>query len=83
MTGEPTDAPRIAAADLLAEQHGAGRLSVVHRPGKEGLDRAYVDGTQRAMADGAEFVIQMDSDLSIRPGASRRCSARIVSARRK
>jgi dolichol-phosphate mannosyltransferase len=55
-------------ADLLAEQYGAGRLSVVHRAGKEGLGRAYVDGMQRAMADGAEFVIQMDSDLSHPPG---------------
>jgi dolichol-phosphate mannosyltransferase len=55
-------------ADLLAEQYGAGRLSVVHRPGKEGLGRAYVDGMQRAMADGAQFVIQMDSDLSHPPG---------------
>jgi dolichol-phosphate mannosyltransferase len=54
-------------ADLLAEQDGAGRLSVVHRLAKEGLGRAYVDGMQRAMAEGAEFVIQMDSDLSHPP----------------
>lgn len=54
-------------AELLAEEYGASRLSVVHRPGKEGLGRAYVNGMQRAMADGAEFVIQMDCDLSHPP----------------
>ncbi|HEV2375117.1 MAG TPA: polyprenol monophosphomannose synthase [Streptosporangiaceae bacterium] len=53
-------------ADSLAEQHG--RMTVLHRPGKQGLGRAYVDGMKRALADGAEFVVQMDSDLSHPPG---------------
>ena len=56
-----------AIADALAEQYGAARMTVVHRPGKQGLGRAYVDGMARAMAAGAEFVLQMDSDLSHRP----------------
>ena len=54
-------------ADELAGRYGEARLSVVHRPGKEGLGRAYVDGMSRAVAAGAEFVVQMDSDLSHSP----------------
>jgi dolichol-phosphate mannosyltransferase len=54
-------------ADQLADKYGPDRVTVVHRPGKEGLGRAYVDGMTRAMAAGAEFVVQMDSDLSHSP----------------
>jgi dolichol-phosphate mannosyltransferase len=54
-------------ADRLAERYGAERLTVLHRPGKEGLGRAYVDGMTRALLAGAEFVVQMDSDLSHAP----------------
>jgi len=54
-------------ADELATQYGADKITVVHRPGKQGLGRAYVDGMTRAMAAGAEFVVQMDSDLSHAP----------------
>jgi dolichol-phosphate mannosyltransferase len=53
-------------ADRLATEH-AGRMTVVHRQEKQGLGRAYVDGMTRAMAAGAEFVVQMDSDLSHAP----------------
>jgi dolichol-phosphate mannosyltransferase len=42
-------------------------MSVVHRPSKQGLGRAYVDGMTRAVQTGAEFVVQMDSDLSHGP----------------
>jgi dolichol-phosphate mannosyltransferase len=54
-------------ADELAEKYGADRMSVLHRPGKQGLGRAYVDGMTHAIAAGAEFVVQMDSDLSHSP----------------
>jgi dolichol-phosphate mannosyltransferase len=54
-------------ADQLAEKYGPDRVTVVHRPGKQGLGRAYVDGMTRAMAAGTEFVVQMDSDLSHSP----------------
>lgn len=54
-------------ADELAASYGRDRLAVVHRPGKEGLGRAYVDGMTRAIAAGAEFVVQMDADLSHSP----------------
>jgi dolichol-phosphate mannosyltransferase len=54
-------------ADQLADRHGADKITVLHRPGKQGLGRAYVDGMTRAMQAGAEFVVQMDSDLSHAP----------------
>jgi dolichol-phosphate mannosyltransferase len=54
-------------ADELAAKYGADRMTVVHRPGKQGLGRAYVDGMTRAIRAGAEFVVQMDSDLSHSP----------------
>ncbi|GGR91501.1 hypothetical protein GCM10010169_39850 [Micromonospora fulviviridis] len=55
-------------ADKLAIEH-PDRVMVVHRPGKEGLGRAYVDGIGRALDDGAEYVAQMDADLSHPPEA--------------
>ena len=54
-------------AEELADHYGRYRLEVVHRAGKEGLGRAYVDGMSRAIASGAEFVVQMDSDMSHAP----------------
>jgi dolichol-phosphate mannosyltransferase len=54
-------------ADRLALEYGQDRMTVVHRPGKQGLGRAYVDGMTQAIAAGAEFVVQMDSDLSHAP----------------
>lgn len=43
---------------------GAVPLSVMHRNVKDGLGRAYVAGITKALADGADIVIQMDADLS-------------------
>ena len=56
-----------AVADELAAKYGEDRLSVQHRPGTQGLGRAYVDGMTYAIDHGAEFVVQMDSDLSHSP----------------
>ncbi|RKN39867.1 polyprenol monophosphomannose synthase [Streptomyces hoynatensis] len=50
-------------AEELAGQH-PGRVGVLHRAEKEGLGRAYVAGMTRAVAEGAEFVLQMDADGS-------------------
>ena len=55
-------------ADCLAERM-PGVVQVMHRPGKEGLGRAYVEGFGRALCDGADYVIQMDADLSHPPTA--------------
>lgn len=42
-------------------------VSVLHRPEKEGLGPAYLDGFRRALADGAEYVLEMDCDFSHDP----------------
>lgn len=56
-----------AIADALAAQH-PGRIEVMHRTGPRGLGRSYVDGLQHAIREGrAEFICQMDSDLSHNP----------------
>jgi dolichol-phosphate mannosyltransferase len=55
-------------ADVLAGRF-PGVVSVRHRPEKQGLGRAYVDGFQRGLAAGADFIIQMDADFSHPPEA--------------
>lgn len=42
-------------------------VSVLHRPHKEGLGPAYLDGFRRALADGAELILEMDCDFSHNP----------------
>jgi dolichol-phosphate mannosyltransferase len=39
-------------------------MSVVHRPQKQGLGRAYISGFERAILDGAQAIGQMDADFS-------------------
>ncbi len=56
-----------AIADQLVAKF-APRLTVIHRTGKGGLGTAYVAGMQRALAEGAEFIVQMDADFSHSPG---------------
>ncbi len=58
-TGQIAD--ELAAADP--------RIRVRHRPEKQGLGRAYLDGFGVALAGGAEVVIQMDADWSHDPAA--------------
>ena len=52
-------------ADRLAADEP--RMRVLHRPGKEGLGKAYVDGFRLALDAGARRVIQMDADWSHDP----------------
>ena len=52
-------------ADGLATEDG--RVAVVHRPGKEGLGRAYRAGYERAMELGADVILTMDADFSHHP----------------
>lgn len=54
-------------AEELADQYGRHRLEVMHRPGKEGLGRAYRDGMSTALKSGVKFIVQMDSDFSHGP----------------
>ena len=53
-------------ADALAREHAA--VQVLHRPGKQGLGRAYVAGFSRALEQGAAYVAEMDADFSHDPG---------------
>jgi dolichol-phosphate mannosyltransferase len=52
------------AERLAAELDWVG---VLHRPRKEGLGRAYLEGFRRALAEGAELVLEMDCDFSHDP----------------
>jgi len=52
-------------ADRLAAE--TGRVSVLHRAGKLGLGSAYREGFARALAMGADLVVQMDADFSHDP----------------
>ena len=56
-------------AEKLASHYNQERnlLSVIHRPSKSGLGTAYVAGFQHALADGADFIVQMDADFSHSP----------------
>jgi dolichol-phosphate mannosyltransferase len=54
-------------ADDLAG--GEPRIRVLHRPAKQGLGRAYLDGFTRALGEGASTVVQMDADFSHDPEA--------------
>lgn len=52
------------ANDLAAQDD---RIAVLHRPVKEGLGPAYAAGFDRALADGAKIVVEMDADFSHNP----------------
>ncbi len=55
-----------AIADGLATEY-PGRVIVVHRTGKRGLGRSYVEGLQLALREGDELICQMDADWSHDP----------------
>src|SRR3954469_6510919 len=52
-------------ADRLAAE--LAPVEVLHRTAKEGLGRAYLAGFARALAAGADLVLEMDSDFSHDP----------------
>jgi dolichol-phosphate mannosyltransferase len=52
-------------ADRLASEHD--RVEVLHRPEKDGLGPAYLAGFHRALADGAELILEVDCDFSHDP----------------
>jgi dolichol-phosphate mannosyltransferase len=54
-----------ALADELAER--LGFVDVLHRDAKRGLGPAYLAGFRRALAGGAELVLEMDCDFSHDP----------------
>jgi len=52
-------------ADRLAAEHDF--VEVLHRPRKEGLGPAYLAGFHRALAEGADLVLELDADFSHDP----------------
>jgi len=52
-------------ADALAAE--LGFVDVLHRERKEGLGPAYIAGFRRALADGAQLILEMDCDFSHDP----------------
>ena len=54
-----------AIADRLAAEHA--EVEVLHRTAKEGIGPAYLAGFARALAGGADLVMEMDSDFSHDP----------------
>ncbi len=53
-------------ADVLTETY-PGRITVLHRQGKEGLGKAYIQGFRQALDLGADVIGMMDADLSHPP----------------
>jgi dolichol-phosphate mannosyltransferase len=53
-------------ADGLARDY-PGRVEVMHRTGRRGLGRSYIDGIKRAIAEPVDLICQMDADLSHDP----------------
>lgn len=63
--GSPDGTGEVADA-LVAEY--PGRIEVMHRTGKRGLGRSYIDGLRHAIAStDAKLICQMDADLSHDP----------------
>lgn len=58
-TGEVADA---LAADF------PGRVRVLHRTGRRGFGRSYIEGMSMALAEPVDVLCQMDADLSHDPG---------------
>ena len=55
-------------ADQIAQsQRYQGKVNVLHRPQKQGLGPAYIEGYKRALAYDAQLIIQMDADFSHQP----------------
>ena len=55
-----------AVADGLAAEF-PGRVHVLHRTGKRGLGRSYVDALSQAVSMDVDIVCQMDADFSHDP----------------
>lgn len=53
-------------ANGLARQF-SGRVEVIHRLGRRGLGRSYIDGIKKAIAEPVDVICQMDADLSHDP----------------
>ena len=55
------DGTGVIAEILKGEMSG---IEVIHRATKEGLGSAYIAGFKMAIAEGADYIMEMDADLS-------------------
>lgn len=53
-------------AEALKDSY-PGKISVMHREGKQGLGTAYIAGFNKAIQEGADVIVQMDADFSHNP----------------
>ena len=53
-------------AETIGENY-PGRMKVLHRAGKAGLGKAYIQGFRQALDEGADVIGMMDADLSHPP----------------
>lgn len=60
-TSEAVEELRIKNSELR------NRVQIIHRPKKEGLGRAYLEGFKASLKNGADFIITMDADMSHDP----------------
>jgi len=65
-------------ADRLAREY-EGRVHVVHRPGKQGLRSAYLEGFRQALIWKPDAIVQMDADLSHDPAVFENMTGRLDS----
>lgn len=65
-------------ADCLAEEDP--RVRVLHRPGKEGLGRAYLAGFRTGLEEGYDMIFEMDADFSHPPDSLPELIARLDTA---
>jgi dolichol-phosphate mannosyltransferase len=62
------DASPDGTAELVKERAAREpRIHLLQRPGKLGLGSAYVEGFRYALAQGAEYIFEMDADFSHDP----------------
>jgi dolichol-phosphate mannosyltransferase len=62
------DASRDGTAELADALAGRDpQVHVLHRPGKDGIGRAYTAGFTEALERGADLLVEMDADLSHDP----------------
>jgi dolichol-phosphate mannosyltransferase len=74
------DASPDGTADAVRTHPDSSRITIVERPSKLGLARAYLDAFHRALAAEYEYIVEMDADLSHDPADIPRLQAGLSEA---
>ena len=61
------NSPDGTAAEVARIMESEPRLHLISRPGKMGLGSAYVTGFKYALANGFDYILEMDADFSHNP----------------